>query len=235
MKTKKNTIRLTESELKRVISESVKKVLRESMELAKNVPPQIQGKFIEKMKKEYPDLDPDGFFYMGGTLKHSGKKATKKKSQSLDKKLPSKVESNLSSEEYLKQVVLANDKNLEANMEEYDEEWVNLSYNALRGNSVDADYTNDYHISSMGRVLIVNGSNGKGRITNGYWDGTSANPQYRINLRTYGTNGNEITHNTPTIARLVAIAFLGANMKSKIRFKDGNPKHPYANNLEIIG
>jgi hypothetical protein len=225
-------IRLDESILKKIIAESIRKVmLNEAIDIAKGVPEKYRKAYLEKMIREYPDLDPDGFFWLKDTLKHNGKK---KRKSTPKEKLPSREESGLEPWDYLKQIVIKNDPNLENTMAENGEKWENLSYTALRGNGVDADYSNDYYISNMGRVLVVNANNGKGKITLGYWDGTSSSPQYRINLRTYNSAGEEMTHNTPSIAKLVAIAFLHPQGKCRIVFKDGNPQHPYANNLEIV-
>ena len=58
------------------------------IEIAKNIPERIQQKFLEKVRNEYPNLDPDGFFYVGNNLKHTGKKAkaTKTKREKISKK-----------------------------------------------------------------------------------------------------------------------------------------------------
>lgn len=224
--------KITESDIRKMVTESVRSLLKESTPFARNVPQHIRDKYIKKIASENPELDPKGFFYnSNGDLMHNGKKRLKKVTKT--EKLPSREVSGLDSLEYLKQIVLKNDKNLENEMEKNGEKWINLTYNALRGNSIDADYSNDYYISNFGRILIVNANNGKGKITNGYWDSKSSHPQYRINLRTYGVDGVELSHNTPSVAKLVAIAFLGAYGKFKLKFKDGDASHPYANNLEV--
>ena len=77
MGTNRRPIHITENQLKNIILESVKKALGEAIEMARNVPQQIRNSYLKKMIKEYPDLDPDGFFWMGDSLKHNGKKKPK--------------------------------------------------------------------------------------------------------------------------------------------------------------
>lgn len=207
MKTKKNTIRLTESELKRVITESVKKVLRESIELAKNVPSQIQGKIIEKMKKEYPDLDPDGFFYMGGTLKHSGKKAPKRAKSSGPKEVISKPE-DMSMEDYIQNFVPKYNKKfgaLYSDVEAMSPEWRDLKIST--GNAdFDEAYTNRYYLSSTGCIMVANATDVRYcHITKPYFD--AHNGRFQINLRLYDGYGKEIDHKNRGVVNLVRSTF----------------------------
>ena len=76
MKTKKTTINLTERELKRVISESVKHVLNEGIKFADprygTVSPEVAKKY--GFRQEYTNVPPEGLELWGGEL--NGKSQT---------------------------------------------------------------------------------------------------------------------------------------------------------------
>lgn len=195
---RKNTVRLTESDLKRIITESVKQILGESIELAKNVPVQIQGKYIEKMKKEYPDLDPDGFFYMGGTLKHSGKKAKRVAKNERVKLVRKEGESNSNYAQRLSQV---DPKFAEEYKKHEGEEFrpIENVMGRLMGGNV--DYTDTYEVSNMGTFRVMDGAEGRGVYPHPYLQRKHGQEiEYQIHL-TKGDDGCFVVKN------IVAFAF----------------------------
>lgn len=229
---KKNTIRLTESDLKKVISESVKRILGESIELAKNVPPQIQGKYIEKMKREYPDLDPNGFFYMGGTLKHSGKKAPKRPKSEPKEKI-SKPE-DMSIEEYYSKLVLPNNQKIASKENEFaDEDWRPVK-NIGRYFGGDVDYSSYYEVSNYGRLKVINLKDAlKSDIYVGYDAPTRKAMQFHLNG--YGADGTS-RKTCPDVKYIVADAWLQPMDPKKymVRHKDGDYHNNTADNLEWV-
>lgn len=133
------------------------------IEIAKNIPERIQQKFLEKVRNEYPNLDPDGFFYVGNNLKHTGKKvkATAKKEKIVRKE----GESNASFAQRLSKVDSKFSKEYKKHENEIFRPIENVMNRLLGGN---VDYTDTFEVSNMGTFRVMNGNEGWGTYPKPY-------------------------------------------------------------------
>lgn len=222
-------IRLTEAQLKRIIKESI----NELNVFANNVPEAIRPKFLKKVASEHPELDPNGFFWMGGALKHNGKKAVKTQAPKVKRQITPKPD-NMSDEEYFETIVIPQNEKVRAESEKFpDEEWRPL-VNGGRYFGGEADYSKSYAISNHGRLRVLNyGNPNKSRIVNPYPAETRNAMQF--NLMGAGNDGTNL-HTCPNVAYMVANAFLGEQDPKLylVRHIDGDWRNNNVDNLEWV-
>lgn len=223
-------VRLNESDLRKIIAESIRKVmLNEAIDIAKGVPEKYRKAYLEKMIREYPDLDPDGFFWLKDTLKHNGKK--KRKSAPVEK--IGKPE-GMSEEEYEKEVVIPNNEKYAKKLNEYPDEEFRPVVNGGRYFGGDADYGNFYEVSNYGRLKVLNHGNClKSDILIGYPAPTRNAMQFHLN---FSGEGEDTMKTCPAVHYMVANAFLGEhNPKEwKVIHKDGDWKNNIVTNLKWV-
>lgn len=182
----KNTIKLNESQLKKIIAESIKEAISELNVFANNVPDTIKPKFLKKVANEHPELDPSGFFWVGGSLKHNGKKSARKKKIVKPE--------GMTTQEYLQKMVLPNNSVLRDELDEInklpDIKWVPLNVaKYCKGDaSLEAGFKNRYFISNYGHILDVNpGDGGESRIRKPYANTSSG--KFQKDLRAKNAAG----------------------------------------------
>ena len=199
-------IRLNESDLRKIIAESIRKVmLSEAIDIAKGVPEQFKKAYLKKMIAEYPDLDPNEFFWIKDTLKHSGKKLKKKE------RIP-KPE-GMSDIEYITQFIPKYNKRyakglsrLLSDSQEGELQWKQLNVSNLRSGDISEKFENRYWICNLGAVTTENPTDvSKCHLSIPYYD--SSTKKFQINLRIYDINGNEIDHLCPSAVSLVRNTF----------------------------
>ena len=130
-----------------------------NMEIARNIPERIQKSFLEKMKKEYPNLDPEGFYYISNNLKHTGKKAVKVKMEKITKKEGESFES------FAIRLSKVDAKFSEEHKKHEGEIFrpiENVMNHLINGD----EYS--YEVSNMGSVRVMNGSEGWGSYRRPY-------------------------------------------------------------------
>ena len=221
---KMRTIKLTESDLHKLISEAVSKVLvSEAIDIAKGVPEQVKKQYLKKMISEYPDLDPDGFFWVGNNLKHNGKK--KPKGSGAQRIAKPKGMGDI---EFITKFAPKYNKRLAAGltkMKEYsggeEELWEPLDVGHIRSGEVAEEFSNRYYISNFGGIALSNpGNTSWCHVFVPYFD--KSTKQFQINLRIYDAEGNEIDHLCPAVASLVRRVFgneAADNLKELERMK----------------
>lgn len=201
------TIKLTETNLRNIISESVKKILNEAIEIANNVPEKFRKQYLAKMIAKHPDLDPDGFFWIGGNLKHNGKKKKKGSSEKISRP------TGMNDIEYITKFAPKYNKRLAKGlrkMREYSdgqkEMWEPLDVGHLRDGDVAKEFANRYYISNFGGIALSNPTHTGGcHVFVPYFDKTTK--QFQINLRIYDANGKETDHLCPAVVSLVRRVF----------------------------
>lgn len=193
---------INESYLNQIISESVKKIILEDREIASKIPAKIKEKYLEKIKKEHPDLDPNGFRLVGGPemyrIVHNEKKAPKKPKKERVKLIRKDGESNASYAQRLAQI----DPNFAKEYKKHEGEEFRPIENVmgrLMGGNV--DYTDTYEVSNMGTFRVMDGAEGRGIYPHPYLQRKHGQEfEYQINL-TKGDNGCFVVKN------IVAFAF----------------------------
>ena len=222
------TIKLTETKLRNIISESVKKVLNEAIEIANNVPEKFRKQYLAKMISEHPDLDPDGFFWIGGNLKHSGKKKVKRSVEKIGKP------EGMSEKEYEEKIVIPNNKEFAEKINRYPDEEFRPVVNGGRYFGGDADYGNFYEVSNYGRLKVLNHGNClKSNIYDGYPAPTRNAMQFHLN---FSGEGEDNMKTCPAVHYMVANAFLGEhNPKEwKVIHIDGDWRNNMVDNLKWV-
>ena len=221
----KKTIEITENDLKNIVLETVK-LLREYIEIAKNVPTNIQKQYLAKIKKERSDLDPTGFSYVGNKLIHNGKKAQKKP-------IISKPE-NMSVEEYYTKYVLPNNPKMAEKEEQYsDEDWRPVQ-NIGRYFGGEVDYSSYYEVSNYGRLKTINFKNAlRSNIQDGYDAPTRNAMQFHLNG--FGDDGTSMK-TCPDVKYIVADAWLEPHdmKRFKVIHLDGDYHNNKVNNLKWV-
>lgn len=229
MRTNRKPIRITESQLRSIIAESVRRALDEAIEIARNVPPQIRNAYLKKMIKEYPDLDPDGFFWVGDNLKHNGKK----KPKSAPKEKIGKPE-GMSEEEYERTIVIPNNEKYAQKVREYEDEEFRPIVNGGRYFGGEAYYGNFYEVSNYGRLKILNHENClRSDIVEGYPAPTRNAMQFHLN---FSGEGDDSMKTCPAVHYMVANAFLGEHdpKEWKVVHLDGDWRNNVADNLKWV-
>ena len=227
----KTTIRLTEGQLKSVISESIKRVLNEWTDIATFPKEFIMKKGrewqTERLKKEaekHPDLDPAGFQWFGNTIRHNDKK----KPKGAPKQKISKPE-GMSVEEYEDSIVKKyNEKYLKETEALYPDEEFRPIVNSGRYFRGEADYSQYYEISNYGRLKVLDLSDAsRCRIVNGYDAPTSKAMQFNL-------NGEQ--HTCPPVHSMVADAWLEPKDPHDfmVKHKNGDYHDNRAENLEWV-
>ena len=191
------TIKLTESDLHKLISEAVSKVLvSEAIDIAKGVPEQVKKQYLKKMMSEYPNLDPDGFFWIGNNLKHSGKKKTK----AIERPRIERKDGE-SNESFARRLSEVDPKFAEEHHKHEGEEFrpIENIMNRLMGGLV--DYTDTYEVSNMGTFRVMDGVKGAGIYPRPYLDRHfDKEGEYQIHLP-------KIQDGCFTVKYIVAFAF----------------------------
>ncbi len=219
-------IKLTENDIKNIVLESVDKLLKEYIEIAKNVPSNIQKQYLAKIRKERSDLDPTGFSYIGNKLIHNGRKAQKKQIISKPK--------DMSVEEYYQKLVLPNNVKMAEQENEYsDEDWRPVQ-NIGRYFNGDVDYGSYYEVSNYGRLKTINFNNAlRSNIQNGYDAPTRNAMQFHLNGN--GNDGSSMK-TCPDVKYIVADAWLEPHnpKEFKVIHIDGDYHNNKVDNLKWI-
>lgn len=217
------TIKITEQELRKLIKESVSRILmNEVINIANNVPERIKKGYLQKKISEYPDLDPEGFFWIGDNLKHNGKK---KKSKSAERVAKPEGMSDI---EFITGFAPKYNKRLAAGLKklkEYSggqkEKWEQLDVGHLRSGEVAEEFADRYYISNFGGIALSNPEHtGWCHVFVPYFDKTTK--QFQINLRIYDATGKEVDHLCPAVVSLVRRVFgdeAAENLKRVERMK----------------
>lgn len=216
---------ITESQLKHILGST----LRESENFANGVPKQLRAKFLKKVASEHPELDPAGFFYVGGSLKHNGKKSQK----AAPREKISKPE-GMSNAEYEQKLVIPNNKEYREQLARCEGEEFRPIVNGGRYFGGTADYGCDYEISNKGHLKVLNhGDVIKSKIYDPYPAPTRKAMQFHLNG--FDNQGNA-QKTCPNVAYMVANAFLGEHdpVNFLVIHKDGNWQNNDAENLEWV-
>lgn len=213
MEKKRNIIKLSESQLMSIISESVKRVLNEGYDISEKFPPGFIAKkgrewAMSYMSKKYPDLDPAGFIIIGDAIKSNGKKK-QRGGQSVKIAKPAGMDDI----EYITKFAPKYNKRLAAGLDklkEYsngeEEQWEPLDVGHLRGDEVAEEFSNRYYISNFGGIALSNPSHTGGcHVFVPYFDRSTK--QFQINLRIYDSDGKEMDHLCPSVVNLVRRVF----------------------------
>lgn len=232
----KTTIRLTEGQLKSIISESIKGVLNEWTDIATFPKEFIMKKGrewqTERLKKEaekHPDLDPTGFQWFGNTIKHNGKK--KPKGSGAQRIAKPK---GMSEEEYEKTIVIPNNEKYAQKVNEHPDEEFRPLVNGGRYFGGEADYGNFYEVSNYGRLKILNHENClRSDIVDGYPAPTRNAMQFHLN---FSGKGDDSMKTCPAVHYMVANAFLGEHdpKEWKVVHLDGDWRNNVVDNLKWV-
>lgn len=133
-----------------------------NIEIAKNIPEKFQQKYLEKIKKDYPNLDPNGFYYIGNNLKHTGKKV--KKSVKAKKEIIVK-QAGESNESFALRLSKVDSKFSEEHKKHEGEIFrpiENVMNHLINGDAY------SYEVSNMGSFRVMNGSEGWGSYRRPY-------------------------------------------------------------------
>ena len=232
----KQTIRLRESELKRIIAESVKNIISEEefKQGASIVIPGGEAMGRKIIRAKY-GLNPDDFEYVGGgkfiKTKNSGKvKRTvqpKKEKEFLGRK------ENETEQDYLERVRELNKKFADTEKEIEGEQWRPV-VNTGRYRSGNTDYTRTHEVSNMGRLRTLDYEDPmRSRISTGYDAPSRKARQFHLDAR---TADGEWEKTTPPVHTMVADAWLDApegNIEDYyVAHIDGNYHNNRADNLE---
>ena len=227
----KNRIVLSDSDIRKMVAESVKRLLKEERTpFYRNVAPHIRDKVIKKVASEHPELDPKGFYYTStGDLVHNGKKKIK----SAPKEKLSKPE-NMSVEEYYQNIVLPNNPKMAQKENQYaDEDWRPVQ-NIGRYFNGDVDYGSYYLVSNYGRLKVINFNNAiRSDIYVGYDAPTRKAMQFHLNG--YGDDGASMK-TCPDVKYIVADAWLEPHdtKKFKVIHIDGDYHNNHVDNLKWV-
>lgn len=202
-----NIIRLNESQLKQIVAESVKRVLNEGFGGVNNVPEQYKKAVLKKVVAEHPELDPEGFFWIGNNLKHNGKKLKMKEQEIISKP------KGMGDLDYLLTLVPKYNRRFANGLSKLKEissdelSWKPLDVSGIRKDSNIAEqFSNRYWICNLGAVTTENPSDvNHCHLSIPYFD--KSTKRFQINLRIYDINGNEIDHLCPSALGLVKKSF----------------------------
>ena len=212
---RQNIIRLSENQLKTLISECVKKSLNEWVNISSFPPEYLAGKDRQwkedRLKKEiekHPDLDPNGFQWIGSALKHNEKK--KPKGSGVQRIAKPKGMGDI---EFITKFAPKYNKRLAAGLaklKEYsggeEELWESLDVGHIRSEEIAEEFSNRYYISNFGGIALSNPQHtGWCHVFVPYFDKTTK--QFQINLRIYDAEGKEVDHLCPSVASLVRRVF----------------------------
>ena len=119
----KKIVKINESQIREMVVEATKRILKEYSDIMKFPPGFVAGKGsewkAERIRKEaekHPDLDPNGFQWVGDTLRHNDKK----KPKSVPKPKISKPE-GMSDQEYEEKLVIPNNEKYRDEISKYTE------------------------------------------------------------------------------------------------------------------
>lgn len=132
------------------------------IEIARNIPERIQQSFLNKVRNEYPNLDPDGFFYIGNNLKHTGKKVKKSVKAKKETIVKKPGESNECFAQRLSKVDSKFSKEHKKHEGEIFRPIENVMNHLINGDAY------SYEVSNKGSVRVMNGSEGRGSYRNPY-------------------------------------------------------------------
>lgn len=202
-------INISESDIRRMVTESVKRILGEANEFARGIPAHIRDKFIKKVAAEHPELDPNGFYYTStGDLLHNGKKRPKAAPKE-PKPIVPKPE-GMSDETYLTEFVPKYNKKfangLLAARELFGEDEMLEPLDVSDFKNMSEDFANSfadrYYISQYGILYTSNSSNTSNcHLSIPYF--APQTKRFQVNLRIYDENGKELWHTCPSVVKLV--------------------------------
>ena len=209
-------IKLTESQLKRIINESIRRVINEWTDVM-SFPKEFLAKKDrqwreDRLKKEaekWPDLDPAGFQWFGNTIRHNGKK----KPKNAPRPKVSKPE-GMDDITYITQFVPKYNKRFakglltaeEVFKGEEKEIYEPIDVSDFMGAEDAASFADRYYISQYGIVYISNGADTSScHISIPYFN--ADRKMYQVNLRIYDENGKELRHTCPSVVGLVRKVF----------------------------
>ena len=220
----KRLIRVNEQQLKRIISESVVRVLNEQelkpgtkFSVGKN-----NATILAKMIAKQYGIDVNTLRFDGVNLVYEPKTKQRKKISKPD---------NISVYEYYRKYVLPNNPKMAQEAERYeDEDWRPVQ-NIGRYFKGAADFSDLYEVSNYGRLRVINFSDAeKSRIYNGYEAPTRNAMQFHLNT---STESGESMKTCPDVKYIVADAWLEPKdpSKYKVVHKDGDWHNNKVENL----
>lgn len=205
----KQTVKLTESELKHMIAESVKLALNEDG-FKKGQSLVIPGnrEFGRKIIRMKYGIDPDDFEYVGGgkfVYKLKDSNTSRRSAQPKKKKEFLGRKEGETEQDYLERVREINPNFAEVEKELPGEEWRPIK-NTGRYFGGESDYSRTHEISNMGRIRTIDFNDPmRSRISTGY-DAPTRNAR-QFHLDTHDENGTA-QKTTPPIHTMVADAWL---------------------------
>ena len=226
------SVKISEGDIRKMVMESVKRILGEANEFARGIPAHIRDKFIKKVAAEHPELDPNGFYYTStGDLLHNGKKRPKR---TTPKPVISKPE-GMSDEEYEQKLIIPNNPKYREDLEKYPDEEFRPLINGGRYYGGETEYGNDYEISNKGRIKVINHGNVlHSRIIEPNHAETKKGSQAHI--MAYDEGEGKMKDTCSNVAYMVANAFLGEHDPSQwlVKHKDGDWRNNCVENLEWV-
>jgi len=199
------TIKINESTIQSMVKTAVKAIIYESHDFYSNVPEGFKKQVLAKAIQENPKLEPAGFYWVGGNLKHNGKKRKTVKKEIVKKP------NGMSDIEYLNTVVPKYNtryaKGLKKLVGDGVEklEWKPLDISGMRDLKTSEMFSERYWISNLGAITTEYPEDAtKCRLSIPYFDRSTK--KFNINLRIY-EDGSEVEHLCPNAVTLVRNAF----------------------------
>lgn len=204
----KRVVRINESVIRSMVETAVKQVLKEGalgQNFYSNVPDGFKKQVLSKAIQENPNLEPTGFYWVGGNLKHNGKKK-----KTVNREIIKKPE-GMSDIEFLTTIVPKYNtryakglsKLLSDNINKL--EWKPLDISTMRDLKTSEMFSERYWICNLGAVTTEYPDDAsKCRLSIPYFDRSTKH--FQINLRIY-EDGVETAHLCPGVITLVRNAF----------------------------
>ena len=197
----KKVIKINEAKIREMVSKALNEALNEFTDIMKFPPGFVAKKGrewqIDRIKKEaekHPDLDPNGFMWVGDTLRHNDKKKPKGTPRSKIARMEGE-----STDQFLKRAAGENER-IKAMIDHENGQIFRNIENILERFGVETSDYLSYEVSDQGIVRVINNEDGAMSIEPKQYQDKHGDRigDYQVHL------GSE---NCPVVKNLVAFAF----------------------------